>query len=56
MAFPYVYRWANNLERAKCKGKRCRIVTRGAMNTVLLEFDDGFQMTSSGNALRKEKS
>jgi len=48
----YRYHWGNNSERAKCKGKRCRLLASGAMNTVLIEFEDGFRMTTSRRALR----
>jgi hypothetical protein len=45
----YVYRW-NRMDR---KGQRCRIVARGKMNTVQIEFEDGFIAFVSGNSLRK---
>lgn len=45
----YIYRW----DRHGRKGQRCRIFARGTMNSVGLEFDDGFRMISSGNALRR---
>jgi len=35
------------------KGDRCRIVTKGAMNTALVEFVDGQRVTLSLNALTK---
>lgn len=51
LAFPYVYRW----DRCGRKGQRCRVFARGTMNSVGLEFEDGFRMVTSGNALRKVK-
>ncbi|MEZ2410489.1 hypothetical protein AB6806_27210 [Bosea sp. RCC_152_1] len=45
----YVYRW----DRQGRKGQRCRVFARGTMNSVGLEFEDGFRMVSSGNALRR---
>lgn len=51
MTFPYVYRW----DRQGRKGQRCRLVTRGTMNSVLLEFEDGYRMVTSGNSLKKAK-
>jgi len=36
-------------------GRRCRIVARGAMNSRLIEFEDGTLHVVSGNALRKAK-
>ena len=41
--------------RAKYKGKRCRIRGKGKMNSCLLEFEDGHQMVTSRNAIRKAK-
>ena len=35
------------------KSQPCRILTRGAMNSALIEFADGFQAVVSRNALRR---
>ena len=45
----YLYRW----DRCGRKGQRCRVFARGTMNAVGLEFEDGFTMVTSGNALKK---
>lgn len=45
----YIYRW----DRQGRKGQRCKLLARGTMNSCLLEFDDGYQMVTSRNALRK---
>ena len=45
----YVYRW----DRQGRKGQECQILARGTMNSVLLEFGDGYRMITSGNALRR---
>lgn len=37
------------------KGKRCRVITRGAMNTAIVEFVGGYRTTVSRSALRKGK-
>jgi hypothetical protein len=55
MIYPYVYRWRNNAKRATLYGRRCRIVARGKMNTVLVEFENGERVTTSGNALKKSQ-
>jgi hypothetical protein len=47
--FDYIYRW----DRQGCKGRRCRLVARGSMNSALLEFLDGYRMVTSRNALMK---
>lgn len=58
-AFPYIYRW----NRCGRKGQLCRVFARSrrwpngkGMNSVGLEFEDGFRMVTSGNALRKVKA
>jgi hypothetical protein len=39
--------------RARLKGRRCRVVARGRMSTVLVEFvDTGERVTTSSRALR----
>ena len=52
----YVYAWGNNPKRATLKGKSCRILARGTMRSVLVEFDDGEKDICSFRALRKEKT
>ena len=47
----HIYRW----DRHGRKGQSCRILARGKMNSVLLEFADGYTMVTSGYALRKIK-
>lgn len=46
---PYVYRW----DRHGRKGQRCRVLARGAMNSCLVEFADGYRMVTSRNAIRR---
>ena len=47
--FPYIYRW----DRQGRKGQPCRVTARGQMNSIRVEFLDGFIMISSGNAIRR---
>lgn len=35
------------------KGQICRLLVRGAMNSALVEFEDGIRYVISRNALRK---
>jgi len=49
--FPYVYRW-NRQDR---KGQRCRLIARGKMNSICVEFGDGYRMITSGNAIMRAK-
>jgi len=52
--FPYVYYW-DHPEGASRKGRRCRVIVRGKMNSCQVEFEDGFNMITSRNAIRKAK-
>jgi len=50
----YVYGWGNNPRRRALQGRRCRILARGRMSTVLVEFlDNGERVTTSLRALRR---
>ena len=37
------------------KGQRCRVIARGRMNSVLVEFEDGFRVVTSRYAIRRAK-
>ena len=47
------YVWGNNPTRALFKGRRCKVLVAGKMNTVILEFEDGVRLVTSRRALRK---
>lgn len=49
--FPYVWFW--RVRMPERKGTPCRVICRGAMNSALLEFEDGFRVVASRNALRR---
>jgi hypothetical protein len=50
----YVYRWGNNAKRAAMKGRICRVLARGAMNSAMIEFvDNGEISIVSRNALQR---
>ena len=53
--YPYYYAWGNNEKRAKLKGKRLRVLSRGTMNSRWVEFEDGQREVISGSAIRKVK-
>ncbi len=38
------------------KGEPCRVVSRGALNSILVEFADGFRVVTSRYAVRKRKT
>lgn len=48
--FPLVWYWRKKLPERK--GQRCRIVTAGSMNSVMVEFEDGFKTITSKHAVR----
>jgi len=35
------YRWGNNPKRVTMKGRECKIIARGKMNSILIEFENG---------------
>jgi hypothetical protein len=50
----FIFRWGNNAKRAELKGRVCKIVARGKMNTVCVKFTDtGEIVYTSRRALRK---
>jgi hypothetical protein len=54
LVFPYVWRVHTRLPERF--GTPCRILLRARrMNTILVEFEDGYKVLTSGNYLRKRK-
>lgn len=52
--FPYIWFWHGKPHRPIYrKGQRCRVLARGKMNSALVEFEDGFKVVTSRNALRR---
>ena len=51
--YPYAWYWRKNLPERK--GQPCRVLVRGKMNTILVEFEDGFKTTASRYAVRLRK-
>lgn len=49
-----IYYWGNNEKRRTLKGRRCRILARGKMRSVLVEFENGQREIVSYRALREE--
>lgn len=50
--FPHVYAWGNNEKRAALKGRRCRILARGRMRSILVEFENGEKVVTSERAVK----
>lgn len=49
--YPYTYHW----QRQDRKGQSCRVIARGTLNSICVEFRDGYRMVTSGNSIRKIK-
>jgi len=49
----YEYRWGNTRFRKTLKGRKCRVIARGDMNSCGVEFENGERHCVSRNALRK---
>jgi len=48
----YVFRWGKY--RPEWKGRICRVLARGSMNTAMVQFEDNNELAIiSRNALRK---
>lgn len=54
MTLDHVWFWRSRLPERK--GQSCRVVARGRMNSVLVEFADGFRVVTSRYAVRKAVS
>lgn len=48
----YVYRWRKY--RPELFGLECRVLARGRLNSVLVEFADGTRHVVSRNSLRRK--
>lgn len=51
LEYPYVWRVRTRLPERF--GQRCRVTARGAMNSARVEFDDGYEVITSRNYIRK---
>lgn len=49
----HYYAWRNNSKRATLYGRHCRIVARGSLNSILVEFENGQREIVSGNSIRR---
>jgi hypothetical protein len=48
-----IYRWFWKAKLPDRRGQIFRVLARGKMNSCLIEFDDGWRVITSRNALRK---
>ena len=51
----HYYAWKNNPKRKNLYRKKCKVISRGRMNSVLVEFETGQREIVSRNAIRKIK-
>jgi hypothetical protein len=49
----YPYRWHWRTKLPDRHGQRCRIIARGRLNSVMVEFEDGYRVVTSRFAVRK---
>jgi hypothetical protein len=38
-----VFRWGNNKKRKLMKGRECKVISRGKMQSICIEFNDNGQ-------------
>lgn len=48
----YFFAWKNNPKRQTLYKRRCRVIARGALNSVLIEFEGGQKECVSRHAVR----
>ena len=51
----FPYRWRVKTRRADRFGQRCAVLTRGAMNSCLVEFPDGERIVTSRFFVRRSE-
>jgi len=49
--FDHIWFWRSKLPERK--GQPCRVIVRGRMNSILVEFVDGFTVVTSRYAVRR---
>jgi len=51
--YPLVWRWKRRPVGNPRMGQRCRVLSRGGLNSVLVEFADGYRVLTSRHAVRR---
>jgi len=51
----HTYHWGNNPKRATMKGRKCRIICAGKMNSIMIEFENGQRERVSRRSVRRIK-
>ena len=47
------HRWRVHTRLPDRFGQACRLLARGAMNTILVEFEDGYRVSTSRNYVKR---
>ena len=55
-AVKYYYAWKNNGKRMTMYRRKCRVIARGRMNSILIEFENGQREIVSRNSIRRAKA
>ena len=50
---PFSYQWFWKSRLAERKGLPCKVLARGKMNSILVEFEDEYRVVTSRYAVRK---
>jgi len=53
MTYDHVWFWKTRLPERK--GQKCRVIARGKMNSIRVEFEDGYNVITSRFAIRMGK-
>lgn len=55
-AHPYPYVWRVRTRFPERFGSRCAVLARGKLNTCWVRFEDGFEVFTSRNYMRKAEA
>jgi len=53
--YDYRYVWGNNEKRKTFKNRICKVIARGKMNSICIEFENGEKTITSRYAIRKPR-
>jgi hypothetical protein len=53
---PYIWYWRKKPEGQDRKGAPCRVLARGKMNSIMVEFEDGYRVITSRYAVRRSRA
>lgn len=53
MKYDMTWYWRKKPEGQNRKGQHCRVVARGRMNSIMVEFEDGYRVITSRYAVRE---